>query len=164
MKLNPLDFKDPQDYTRDDLINLCERAVVRCSEWRDRDSYSCQVNIQECYDYLSRGYDYTITIESDRTVWIAFNNVTKTQLKNDSIHWLSIDDLDDYREWCDIEGIEYGEMFDSQRYIEWDNFKTYFNNEDENDPLNFEEIYQGHLGGYIPTEFRLAEADGGDWY
>lgn len=31
-------------------------------------------------------------------------------------------------------------------------------------PLNFEEIYQGNLGGYIPTEFRLAEADGGDWY
>ena len=56
-------------------------------------------------------------------------------------------------------------MFESSgSYINWNNFKTYYNDNDENDPLNFEEIYQGNLGGYIPTEFRLAEADGGDWY
>lgn len=162
--MNPLDFKDPQDYSRDDLISLCERAVVPCREWNDRDSFSAQVNLQECYDYLNRGYIYDITNESDRTIWISFKNVTKNQLKNDPIYYLSIDDISEYREYCEEEGIEFDMFESSGSYINWNNFKTYYNENDENDPLNFEEIYQGNLGGYIPTEFRLAEADGGDWY
>ena len=164
MEIDPLDFKAPLDYTREDLIDLCERAVVSCTKWNNRDSYSSQVNIQECYDYLKRGYDYDITTESDNTVWINFKNVTKTQLQTDDVCWLSIDDIDDYREYCDLEGIEYGEMFESNRYINWKNFESYFNDTDESDPLNFEQIYKGRLGGYIPTEYRLAKADGEDWY
>ena len=164
MELNPFDFKDPSEYTREDLIDICMRAVVPCSQWRDRDSFSAQVNLQEVYDYLKRGYDYDILTNSDNTVWVTFKNVTKNNLKNDNGYYLSIDDIDEYREYCNAEGIEC-DMFESVgRHINWNDFYTFHNEADESDPRNFEEVYNGVLGGYLPTEFRLAERDGDDWY
>ncbi len=35
---------------------------------------------------------------------------------------------------------------------------------DENDPLDLIEIYKGILTGYIPTQKRLDEVVGEDWY
>jgi hypothetical protein len=162
--LNPLDFKSPEDYTREDLIDLCERGVVPCSEWNDRDSLSAQHNLEEVYSYLKAGCDYVITTESDRTVWVAFKNVTLEQYR-DANYSLNIDSKDDYLNYCESESIEPGEMFECYgRYISDSMFKDYFNPYDDLDPLNNKKILEGYLGGYIPTEFRLAEADGSDWY
>lgn len=162
-ELNPLDFKDPSNYTREDLIELCERAVVPCSEWHDRDSLSAQKNLEEVYSFLKIGCDYKMNNESDRTVWIAFSNVTYEQYTN-SYHSLGIDSIEDYKIYCENEGIEDSEMFEGGRYVEISKFVEYFNPMDDEDPLNGKRVYTGYLGGYLPTEFRLAEADGSDWY
>lgn len=162
-ELNPLDFKNPLDYTTDDLINLCERAVVPCSEWRDRDSLSSQKNLEEVYSYLKAGCDYKLTTESDRTVWIEFLNVTYDQYTN-SCYSLGIDSMDDYRTYCENEGIEDSEMFEGGSYVDTSKFVEYFNPMDDEDPLNGKRVYTGYLGGYLPTEYRLADADGSDWY
>ena len=77
----------------------------------------------------------------------------------------NIDSKDDYLNYCESESIEPGEMFECYgRYISDSMFKDYFNPYDDLDPLNNKKILEGYLGGYIPTEFRLAEADGSDWY
>jgi hypothetical protein len=39
--------------TIEDLIKLCEDAVVPCSKWDNRDSYSAQKKIQSIYEGLT---------------------------------------------------------------------------------------------------------------
>lgn len=147
--------------TREDLISTCERSVVSYGNWSNRDSYSAQVNVADIYKLLKGGCDFEYYIENDSTLWISFINVTREQLDEAEHHYLQIDSIEDYFE-------EYGredEMFNSYPFsIDEKLFKmTTIDNEDKSDVL-IVECYTGYLGGYLPTEQRLKEANGGDWY
>ena len=44
-----------------------------------------------------------------------------------------------------------------------DLFATYYNPDEQDDPLNFKEIYQWYIGGYLPTKELLSKCKGSDW-
>ena len=147
--------------TREDLISICERSVVSYRAWDNRDSYSAQVNVADIYKLLKGGCDFKYNIENDRTIWVSFINVTREQLDEAKSHNLNIDSIEDYFE-------EYGrssEMFYGYPFsVEENLFKTITVDDEANDDILSMEYYTGHLGGYLPTELRLREANGGDWY
>jgi hypothetical protein len=63
------------DYTREELISICERAVVLENHWLDRDSADSQRQIGECWALLKAGCEYKIlTIGSlktdEKTIWV----------------------------------------------------------------------------------------------
>lgn len=93
---------------------------------------------------------------------IEFKNITKDHLEHRHDKFLNIDSIDDYFE-------EFGydnEMFNSNGWsydIDQNLFERYIA-KDENDPLDLIEIYKGILTGYIPTQKRLDEVVGEDWY
>ena len=121
------------ELTRQDLIELCEWAVVPAYKWHNRDSYSAQVNIASIYEGLTAGLDYEITDTTDGTIWIKFTEVNKSKMKK--ARYLSIDDIDDYK-------------YDDEMFY--------------SDGIDF--TSGNYKGGYIPTEKRLEEAEGDDWY
>ena len=82
--------------TREDLIQLCKDAVVSCSKWHDRDSYSAQVNIQNAYKGLTGGVPYKYDIEYS-CICIVFEKPTREQRK--AFKHLEIDSLEDYIDW-----------------------------------------------------------------
>ena len=147
--------------TREELIDICERSVVSYGSWSNRDSYSAQVNVADIYKLLKGGCDFEYNIENDRTIWISFINVTKEQLDESNSHHLNIDSIEDYFE-------EYGrdsEMFNGYPfYVKEDAFKTVAIKDKEKGDIFLMECYTEHLGGYLPTEARLEEANGDDWY
>lgn len=63
-------------YTRDDLIAICERAVVPHERWSDRDTDSAQRGVGKAWAYLRAGcefrviYDDNICGTDDRTIWV----------------------------------------------------------------------------------------------
>ena len=122
------------EYTREELIQLCLDSYVPFNRWNDRDSYSAQRGIQFIYEGLTGGVPYIYTIEYGRTIWIDFEKPTDEQRNN--MGYMNIDSLEDYRS----ENPD-SEMFDSGKYWRDD-----------------------YLGGYMPTRQRLDEKDGDDWY
>lgn len=64
------------DWTRDDLISICERAIVPHGKWRDRDTCSAQEGVGKAWAFLRAGCDFTVITEGDvcvtddRTIWI----------------------------------------------------------------------------------------------
>ena len=159
---NSLDLElEKNKLTREELINICEQSVVSYGSWSDRDSYSAQVNVADIYKLLKGGCDFEYNIENNRTIWVSFINVTKEQLDEVENHYLSIDSIEDYFE-------EYGrdsEMFYGYPFsIKKDAFKTVAIDDKEKGDIFFMECYTEHLGGYLPTEARLKEANGDDWY
>lgn len=125
---------------REELIKICEDAVVHHTEWRDRDSYAAQVNLQSIYKALTAGLPYTLTIENDRTIWITFSQpIDFEKLSKGS--YLNISSRDDYFTDCDPE-------------YETEMFEGY--------GIDFESNY---TGTYMPTRKRLEECGiGNDWY
>jgi uncharacterized protein (DUF1684 family) len=65
-----------QDYTREDLVALCERAFVPHAKWRNRDTADAQRQLGECYALLRAGCDFVILdgryglTTDERTVWV----------------------------------------------------------------------------------------------
>ena len=65
-------------YTRDDLIRLCEQAIVPHDKWRNRDSPSTQEGIGKAWAFLRAGCDFHILTDEDnefcvtdeRTIWV----------------------------------------------------------------------------------------------
>ncbi len=110
---------------------------------------------------LHTGCDFTTIVNHD-TILIEFKNITKDHLEHRHDKFLNIDSIDDYFE-------EFGydnEMFNSNGWsydIDQNLFERYIA-KDENDPLDLIEIYKGILTGYIPTQKRLDEVVGEDWY
>ena len=130
--------QNKEKYSTEDLITICERAVVPFTEWGNRDSYSAQVQLSDIYSFLKSGCDYTIGDNTDeRTIWISFENITEQQEDEAWRHNLNIDSLDDYRKEFGYDG----EMFDG------------YGLRNSNSKL-----------GYLPTKKRLQESNGGDWY
>ena len=147
--------------TREDLISICERSVVSYGNWSNRDSYSAQVNVTDIYKLLKGGCDFKYNIENDRTIWVSFINVTREQLDEAKNHNLNIDSIEDYfEEYGRSSEMFYGYPFD----IKKDAFKTVAIDDKEKGDIFFMECYTEHLGGYLPTELRLKEANGDDWY
>lgn len=77
------------DYTREELIAICERAVVPIDKWSDRDSPSSHEKLGLCWVMLKAGGDFAIhrtakegergCFTDDRTIWLTvrwpgFNN------------------------------------------------------------------------------------------
>lgn len=126
-------------YTREELINICERAVVPFLEWNNRDSYSSQVQLVDIHRLLIIGAEFEIKIDHE-TISINFINLTEN-IKGkyrDIGYELQIDSLEDYFE-------EFGrdnEMFESNG-------------------IDIDCKYG--CSGYLPTQKRLEDADGRDY-
>ncbi|VXC06823.1 hypothetical protein [Aeromicrobium sp. 9AM] len=61
------------DYTREDLIAICEKAIVPESDWSDRDSQRSQVKIGQAWALLKAGCDWHLADDPEtdaRTIWI----------------------------------------------------------------------------------------------
>lgn len=124
---------------RNELIELCKKSVVPFTKWHDRDSYSAQVNVNICYQLLKAGCKYKMEPDiAHGSYWLTFQSITDRQRETANTFYLNIDSLDDYRTEFGYED----EMFDCNEHV-IDMF-TYY--------------------GYIPTQYRLNEADGNDWY
>ena len=48
------------DYTRQELIDICEKAIVPEKNWRNRDSESAQKNVGRVWQLLKCGCNYHI--------------------------------------------------------------------------------------------------------
>lgn len=129
--------------TREYLIEMAEKSVVRYTSWHDRDSFVAQYNLKFIHAGLSSGLQFEAETNSYGTICVMFVNLTEEKCNNannflsssDSLH---IDSLSDY-----LEENPDREMFDV--------YDLWFNETDI-------------CRGYLPTEERLQEADGRDWY
>ena len=63
-------------YTREELINICEKSFVSESKWHDRDSQEAQKQLGKCYALLKDGCDFKIINDEDicktdeNTIWL----------------------------------------------------------------------------------------------
>lgn len=144
---------------RETLISICERAVVPYTSWSDRDSYSAQLQLSDIFSLLKSGSNYKLKIENEHTIWIDFIDLTEEHIENASKYYLNIDSRDDYfeeygyeNEMFDGYGLDYNDLNSNQ----WD-YKDIDNDD-------FTRVYKGYIGGYLPTEKRLEDSDGEDWY
>lgn len=48
------------DYTREELIAICEDAIRPQNRWHDRDSYDAQLQVGQCWALLLAGCDYKV--------------------------------------------------------------------------------------------------------
>jgi len=125
--------------SREQLIELCEKAVVPCDKWHDRDSYCAQREIASIYSGLKAGIDYNATLdESGNTIHIDFTSPTEEQRKLIGNYNLPIDSLEQYREKFGYDN----EMFNGNG-IDWSS---------------------NSLFSYMPSPKGLADSEGGDWY
>ena len=108
-----------KEYTREDLIKICEQAFVSEDKWHDRDSSSAQKQLGECYIFLKDGCEYEIREEDSSEDTIVLDIYTKG--------------------FC------------------W--FESWENEEDRT-----RDDKEKHNYFYLPTQKRLDEANGGDWY
>lgn len=64
------------DYTREELVALCERAVVAHDQWSDRDSARAHVQLGQLWALLKAGCDFHINKVDDRTgmldIWVTW--------------------------------------------------------------------------------------------
>lgn len=64
------------DYSREDLIDICGRAIVPVSRWCNRDSDEAHKKVGECVARLMRGDDFEVITSGDcfatdaRTIWL----------------------------------------------------------------------------------------------
>jgi len=132
-------MKSKNTYTREELMNICENAVVHHTKWSDRDSYSAQVMIASVYEGLSAGFDFVIGKDTnDKIIYIEFKNIDMEKLKD--ARYLSISSREEYFEECDPN-------YDTEMFVGYG--------------IEFNSSY--HCG-YMPTQKRLEEVDGDDWY
>lgn len=52
-----------EKYTREDLIKICELAIVNEEDWEDRDTESSQQQVGICWALLKAGCDFEVTYE-----------------------------------------------------------------------------------------------------
>lgn len=82
------------DYTREELIAICEQAVVPRNKWRDRDTPGTHEKLGLCWVMLKAGLPFSIhppaTSQSDRGCFTDERTI-----------WLSV-------EWPSFSDFEYG--------------------------------------------------------
>ncbi len=67
-----------KDYTREELLSICEKSFVPQNLWGDRDSAEAQKQLGQCYVWLKDGCDFKILtktnnknfITDDQTIWV----------------------------------------------------------------------------------------------
>lgn len=110
--------KQTKEYTREYLIDICEKAIVPVNKWGDRDTPRSMANVGITYVYLKAGCEFRIlTKEIGRREPITDDSTICLEIKSPTFR-----------------SIEYG-----NREGEWDHY-------------------------YLPTNKRLQEAKGNDWY
>lgn len=63
-------------YTRDELVAICEQAVVPHEQWSDRDTASAQEGVGKAWAFLRAGCDFLVRTEGglcvtdEQTIWI----------------------------------------------------------------------------------------------
>lgn len=68
------------DYSRSELISICEQSVVQHGQWRDRDTPSAQEGVGRAWVYLRAGCTFRVLAEGkhcktdDRTIWIEIDH------------------------------------------------------------------------------------------
>jgi hypothetical protein len=132
---------------REELIKICQDAVVHHKKWSDRDSYSAQKEIQSIYKGLTAGLDFRVVQKEDNpeyhsteeTLIIEFLHPIDEEKLEKGLH-LAISSREDYFRDCDPE--YEGEMFDGKG-------------------IDFESSF---TIGYMPTRKRLNRVAGNDWY
>lgn len=65
------------DYTRAELVDLCERAIVPEEFWHNRDSCHSHEGIGKAWAFLRAGVPYKVLTSGDcatddQTVWVEF--------------------------------------------------------------------------------------------
>ena len=124
---------------RTDLITLCERAVVPCEKWNDRDSASAQDGLCEIFIRLNADIPYTYTVENENTIWISFEKPIQEEIDRLTKYHLCVDTVSDYRE------------------------KVCSDPDDEMFEPGYSSIDES-FSKYMPTQKRLDDVDGEDWY
>lgn len=133
---------------REELIELCKRAVVHHTKWHNRDSYSAQKSIQSIYKGLTAGLDFRVVtkeIDADyhsdeKTLVIEFLKPIDFEKLETGLE-LTISSREDYFNDCDPE-------YDSEMF--------------DGDGIDF---HSNWTGTYMPTEKRLNDVGyGNDWY
>lgn len=135
------------NYTREQLINICERAVVPHQKWHDRDSYISQKNIQSVYKGLTAGLDFKIITKEDDPEYHSDEQIILIKFtapidfdKLEKGKELKISEREDYFRDCDPDYET--EMFNG-------------------DGIDF---HSDWTRTYMPSKKRLDEANGSDWY
>lgn len=71
------------NYTRQELIYICERAVVPANKWRNRDTPDAQSGVGQCFMALKRGDDFMVIasgnsaddcVTDERTIWVTIGD------------------------------------------------------------------------------------------
>lgn len=101
------------DYSREELLSICDRSFVDHDKWSDRDTAQMQRQLGECYVLLKDGCEFKILFDGN-----------SCNTDEDTI-WLE---------------------------ITFNGFSSFEGGKQET------ETY------YLPTEKKLVEANGGDWY
>lgn len=89
--LRPLDHLKDNDYSRENLIAICEAAVVPQSKWSDRDSPHSHEKLGLAWVMLKAGCEF----------WVRHGSDKDRCHTNDRTIWLSI-------EWKTFSSFEYG--------------------------------------------------------
>lgn len=59
------------EYTREKLIEICEKSIVPHEKWRDRDTAVSQEWVGKAWAFLKAGASFEIESgTNDRTIWI----------------------------------------------------------------------------------------------
>lgn len=76
----PLDHLIDGDYSRDNLVAICEAAVVNVEKWSNRDSPLSHENLGLCWVMLKAGCEFIVTqpdtvaphscVTDDNTIWL----------------------------------------------------------------------------------------------
>lgn len=71
---------ETKKYTREELINICELAIVNEEDWEDRDTESSQENVGICWALLKCGCDFEVRynkkyntdrcVTDEETIWL----------------------------------------------------------------------------------------------
>ena len=64
-------------YTREELIAICEDAIVPVDKWGNRDSPASHEKLGQCLVFLKAGCEFSVTygepgncVTDDRTIWL----------------------------------------------------------------------------------------------
>lgn len=89
-----------KEYTREDLLKICEQAFVPESKWHDRDSESSQCKLGECYALLRAGCDFKVTYEDEDNMCVTDENTIWLYVYSKGFCWFESygEDRDDYKE------------------------------------------------------------------
>lgn len=112
------------EYTREDLIKICEKAFVSEDKWNNRDSEQAQSKLGQCYALLKDGCDFEVIYDNEMC------------------------GTDEYTIWLYV----YSKGF------------YYFDTASPDDTMEDLRQLKEQYHFYLPTQKRLDEVNGGDWY